>query len=291
MTAEYRAGGTDLMERRASGRSTGPLIDLYDRDLRSIERTPDGGFRVGAMVTVDALATDPALTTAYPALALTAGALATPQIRRAATLGGVLLQRTRCRYYRSEHYECLKTGGTGCPARGNPGERAVVLDVGPCVAPHPSSVALALLAYDAVAEIEDREPRKVADLYGDGARDHLLGDGELLTAITLPPPAEGEKAGYKRAIGRASAEWPLAEAVAHLTVGDGVVVRAGVAVGGVAAVPLRLPDVERALVGQPPSQELFARAARLGWTPAFPETAYKIPLTETLIADVLAQAL
>ncbi len=203
----------------------------------------------------------------------------------------MLLQRTRCRYYRNEHYECLKTGGTGCPARGNPGERAVVLDVGPCVAPHPSSVALAMLVYDAVAEIEDREPRKVADLYGDGARDHLLDPRELLTAIVLPPPVEGEKAGYKRAISRASAEWPLAEAVAHLTVEDGVVVRAGVAVGGVAAVPLRLPDVERALTGQAPSEELFARAARVGWTPAFPETAYKIRLTETLIADVLDSGL
>ncbi|WP_034384807.1 FAD binding domain-containing protein [Herbidospora cretacea] len=287
---EYRAGGTDLMERRASGRSTGPIVDLRDRGLRSIETTGEGGFRIGAMVTVDTLATDPALTAAYPALALTAGALATPQIRRAATLGGVLLQRTRCRYYRNEHYACLKTGGEGCPARGNPGERAVVLDVGPCVAPHPSSVAMALLTYDAVAEIEDRDGRPVADLYGDGARDHLLDASDLLTAVTLPPPADGERAGYKRATGRASAEWPLAEAVAHLTVRDGVIVRAGVAVGGVAAVPLRLPGVEAALTGHAPSEELFARAARLDWTPAFPETAYKIPLTATLIADVLAQA-
>ncbi|GAB1823431.1 FAD binding domain-containing protein [Herbidospora sp. RD11066] len=286
MTSEYRAGGTDLMERRASGRSKGPLIDLYDQGLRSIDRTPDGGFRIGAMVTVDTLATDPALTKAYPALALTAGALATPQIRRAATLGGVLLQKTRCRYYRNEHYECLKTGGTGCPARDNPGERAVVLDLGPCVAPHPSSVALAMLIYDAVAEIRDGAPRKVADLYGDGARDHLLDDGELLTAITLPPPVENEKAGYKRAISRASAEWPLVEAVAHLTVEDGVVVRAGVAVGGVAAVPLRLPDIEAALVGGPPSF-----GGQVAWSAAFPETAYKIPLTNTLIRDVLTQAL
>ncbi|WP_066374210.1 FAD binding domain-containing protein [Herbidospora mongoliensis] len=289
MTAEYRAGGTDLMERRASGRSTGHIIDLYDQGLRSIEPTPDGGFRIGAMVTVDTLATDPVLAKAYPALSKTAGSLATPQIRRAATVGGVLLQKTRCRYYRNEHYECLKTGGTGCPARDNPGERAVVLDVGPCVAPHPSSVALAMLIYDAVAEVDRSPSRRVADLYSDGARDHLLEDGELLTAITLPPPVEGERAGYKRAISRASAEWPLAEAVAHLTVRDGVIIRAGVAVGGVAAVPLRLAGVEQALTGQPPSEELFTRS--LDWTAAFPETAYKIPLAETLIRDVLTQAL
>ncbi|NRQ31725.1 oxidoreductase [Nonomuraea sp. NN258] len=299
---EFRAGGTDLMERRRSGRSAGPLTDVpHLPGLREITWLPDGGVRLGALVTVDTLATDPALAAAYPALSATAAALATPQIRRVATLGGALLQRTRCRFYRNEHFSCFKSGGTGCPARERPYELSVCVDLGPCVAPHPSSVGMALLTYETEAETTDGagdadgRSRGVAELYGDGSdpsRDHLLAPGELLTAIRLGPPSAGERAAYRRATSRAAAEWPLAEAVARLTVEDGVITSAGVGAGGVAAIPLRLPDVERALIGRPPEPGTFEQATRpvAEWVSPFAETRHKPAILRTLLMDVLAAA-
>lgn len=290
---ELRAGGTDVMARLRTGRSTGPYVDLRDAGaLRGVTWRPDGSARVGAMTTVAELAADPRLRAAYPALTMTAGGLATPQIRAAATLGGNLLQRNRCWYYRNPHTSCFQTGGDGCPAREGVHLYSVVIDTSPCVAPHPSSIAVALLAYGAEVEVHGMAPRPVAALYGDGSdpsRDHLLQDGELLTAVGLPAPAPGERAAYHRAIIRAEAEWPLVEAVAAVTL-DGPVVRtAAVAVGGVSRTPLRLPGVDALLVGRPASRatvEAAADAATRSATP-LPGTGYKVPLLRGTVLEVL----
>jgi hypothetical protein len=127
---EFRAGGTDVSERRRSGRSPGPIVDLTGLPgLTQITPTPDGGVRIGALVTVEQIARE---LTRYPALAITAGALATPEIRAAATMGGILLQRSRCTYYRNPAFTCFKSGGTGCPARAGHSLHAVADDRGPC---------------------------------------------------------------------------------------------------------------------------------------------------------------
>ncbi len=293
---EIRAGGTDLTERRRSGVSTGPVRDIGRRaDLAGIEWRADGSAAVGALVTVARLAADPAIRAAYPGLAAAAGGLATPQIRRVATLGGNLLQRNRCWYYRHPDTTCLKKGGTSCPAREGNHLYGVAFDLGPCVAPHPSTLAAALLAYDAVVTTDRRAALLVSEVLGngrDGTRDHLLEPGELLTAVRLPAPASGERAAYHRAISRASAEWPLVEAVARLVVVGGEVAAAAVAVGGVAPVPLRLPEVEAALLGGPANAARVAAASALatwGVSP-LPMTAYKVPLLVGTVRDVLERA-
>ena len=285
-----RAGGTDLMART----SRQPYVDLAGvPDLAGIHLEVDGSVRVGATTTIAAIADG--LRPTHPALALTAAALATRQIRAVGTLGGNLLQRNRCWYYRHPEFTCYQKGGDCCPARSGNHLYSAVIDQGPCVAPHPSSMAMALLAYDATVEIHGRSPLGVGDLYGDGSdptRDHLLAEGSVLTAVRLPPPLAGERAGYHRAISRFEAEWPLVEAVARMVVSEGAISFAAVAVGGVARTPLRLPEVEAALVRATPSAEtLRAAAARAAQRCSpLPQTGYKVALMTGTILEVLEKA-
>jgi xanthine dehydrogenase YagS FAD-binding subunit len=295
--SELRAGGTDVMARAKIGRAPGPFVDLaVEPGLRGIHWQADGSARIGALTTVAEVAADPRLRSGYPGLAQTAGGLATPQVRAAGTIGGNLLQRNRCWYYRNPRFTCYQTGGDGCPARDGLHLYSVVVDQSPCVAPHPSSTAVALLAYDARVEVRGRGSVAVADLYGDGSdptRDHLLGPDEVLEAVELPAPAPGERAAYHRAIARAEGEWPLVEAVARLVVDDaGTVTDVAVAAGGVARVPLRLSEVEGALSGAKLTWEaLDEAAARVTQrcTP-LPQTGYKVALFRDTVLEVLERA-
>jgi len=294
---EYRAGGTDLQQRLRSGVSSGPPVDLTGLGgLDGIEWDEEGAARIGALVSIARLAAKSRLSESYPGLARAAAALATPQVRSAGTLGGNLLQRNRCWYYRHPDIDCLKKGGSDCPARVGNHLLHVCFDLGPCVAPHPSTMGMALLAYDAEVEIAGAVTRSVAELYGDGSdgrRDHQLGEHELLTAVRMPRPLDGERAAYFRAISRAQAEWPLVEAVVRLAVADGRITFARVAVGGVAPVPRRLERVEGVLAGEPATPELLERAASLaaeGSNP-LPMTGYKVALLNGTVREALERAL
>jgi xanthine dehydrogenase YagS FAD-binding subunit len=295
-TGEYRAGGTDLQQRLRSGVSTGPVVDLGGiPGLDGVEWDEAGRARIGALVPVAALATDPGLVAAYPGLTGAAGALATPQIRAAGTLGGNLLQRNRCWYFRHPATSCFKKGGDACPARGGNHLYGVCFDLGPCVAAHPSTLGTALTAYEAEIEVAGAGTRVVAALYGDGSdgrRDHQLGQHEVLTAVLMPAPLEGERAAYFRVTGRALGEWPLVEAVVRLSMAEGRIGFAGVAVGGVAPVPLRLERVEEALIGQPAGGETFERAASLAAQGARPlrMTGYKVRLLPPTVRQALELA-
>ncbi|MCG5215299.1 FAD binding domain-containing protein [Streptosporangium soli] len=282
----FRAGGTDLMSRAPGG----PYVDLHGvPELGGITWRPDGSAVIGALTTVADLARDVRLRAAYPALALTAAGLATPQIREAGTLGGNLLQRNRCAYYRSPAFSCHQDGGDSCPARDGLTLYATVVDSGPCVAPHPSSLAMTLLGYDATAEVYGRGELEVAGLYDDDpTRDHRLARGEILVSVRMPPPTPGERAAYHRAIARSEAEWPLVEAAARLVVADDAIVFAAVTVGGVARTPLRLPEVESALL----AGESLAEAAGRAEARCAPQaqTGYKVALLTGTILHVLEAA-
>lgn len=300
-----RAGGTDLTACLETGViAPGPMVDLLGvTGLDEVDWRTDGSARVGAMTTVAALGSDPELSRAYPALAATARALATPQIRGRGTLGGNLLQRNRCAYLRNPAFTCFQTGGDSCPAREGDHLRGVVMDQGPCVAPHPSTLAVALLTYDASAHLATGPASEVsvADLYEgtDPTRDHTLERGTLLTAVSLPVPAPGERSAYRRATGRSRAEWPLVEVVVRLECADegrGPVERAAVAAGAVARTPLRLPEVERALVGVAPGADLPDRVdgaltALADRCSPLPATGYKVPLLQGTLRDAIETAL
>ena len=296
-SAEYRAGGTDLQQRLRSGVATGPVVDLARLPgIDGIEWDDEGRARIGALVPMAALASDPRLAAGYPGLAAAAGAAATPQIRAVGTLGGNLLQRNRCWYFRHPATSCFKKGGDDCPAREGNHLYGVAFDLGPCVAPHPSTLGMALLAYEAEAEVAGGDRRPVAALYGDGSdgrRYHQLGPAEILSAVRMRPPLAGEQAAYFRSIGRALAEWPLVEAIVRLGVADEEITFARVAVGGVAPIPLRLEHVEAALVGRPAGEGTFGHAASLAAQGArpLPMTRYKVDLLPPPVHETLARAL
>jgi xanthine dehydrogenase YagS FAD-binding subunit len=296
-TGEYRAGGTDLQQRLRSGVSSGPPVDLLELPgLDRVEWDERGAARIGALVPIAALAGDSRLAAAYPGLSEAAGALATPQIRAAGTLGGNLLQRNRCWYYRHPDISCLKKGGEDCPARTGNHLHGVCFDLGPCVAPHPSTLGMALLAYGAEVEIAGEGSRQVAALYGDGSdgrRDHQLSGHEILAEVLMPPPLDRERGAYFRATSRALAEWPLVEAVVRLVVTRETIEFARVAVGGVAPVPLRREGVEEALTDRPASADALEQAATLaasGATP-LPMTRYKLDLLTGTVRETLERAL
>jgi xanthine dehydrogenase YagS FAD-binding subunit len=290
---EFRAAGTDLSERRRSGVSRGPLIDLAaSPDTAGLEWGADGSLRIGAFTTIATIAADARIAQSYPGLAASAAGLATPQIRHLATLGGNLAQRSRCWYYRNPHIACLKKGGTDCPARAGNHLYGVAFDLGPCVAPHPSTMAMALYAYDATIMTDRRQGVMIADVFGDGSdgsADHALSAGEMIRGIALPPPLPRERALYKRAISRTHAEWPLVELCARAVVSGGKFEFVRLAAGGIAPVPLRLAGAEAALQGAATNTATIADAARLAVAGArpLPMTGYKLDLLSGLVQDLM----
>jgi xanthine dehydrogenase YagS FAD-binding subunit len=290
---EICAGGTDLSERRRSGVSQGAIVDLQPtRAMTEIVWNVSGAVSLGAAVTIEAVAADPVIGRAYPGLSAAAGGLATPQIRAVATVGGNIAQRSRCWYFRNPHFSCLKKHGSACPARTGNHRYGVVFDLGPCVAPHPSTLGAALIAYEARVTTDRRTDLPMALFFGDGSdgsADNSLADGERILSIDLLQPVAGERAVYRRAISRTHAEWPLAEAVIRIVPEGERIAFARVGIGGVAPVPLRLTEVEDVLLRRRFDETCIAAAsstAGQGATP-LPMTRFKVALLEGLIADLL----
>ncbi len=299
---ELRAGGTDLMERRLRGVSTGPVVDLRDLpDRDAVAETPEGGLSVGGGVTIQALADHPRVRAGYPGLGQAAAELATPEIRRRATVAGNLTQRTRCWYYRNPDFSCAKNGGEGCPARDGAHSRHASHDAGGvCIAPHPSTLAVALIAHGARVVVRGRDGVElvltVAELLGDGrdpSEDHTLSPGSFVVSVELPAPLSRAGGAYVRAAERARAEWALVEASAQVQLAsDGTVSAVQVVVGGVTNRPRVVPAVSALLVGQARTPALFAEAARrsVPELPMLPESAWKADLIAPVVQDALEAA-
>jgi xanthine dehydrogenase YagS FAD-binding subunit len=291
--AEFRAAGTDLSERRRSGVSRGPLVDLMrPSGIPDITWDASGAARISAFTSIAAMATDRQLSAAYPGLAAAAAGLATPQIRHVATLGGNLAQRSRCWYYRDPHIDCLKKGGAVCPAREGNHLYGVAFDLGPCVAPHPSTLAAALMAYDATVTTNLRPRLSIAQLLGDGTNggaDHELKAGEIIESIELGIPVANERALYRRAISRSYAEWPLVEVVVRAVIADGAFKLVRIVSGAIAPVPLRLLAAESAAQGSAVNAATIANAVAQSTTGARPlaMTTYKLDLLRGLVQDLL----
>lgn len=264
---EVRAGGTDLVDRQRRGVAAADCEDL--RDVPGLDGLTEG--RVGARVTVATLAADASVRAGWPALAAAAGALATPQIRAVATVGGNLVQRWRCAWYRDPGVRCLRRGGEGCPARDGDRQLFAVQDA-PCIAVHPSTLACALLLYEGGVEQGGEVRPFEAWLAAPGTA--------LITHLVLPAPAAGERGVYRRAIHRARAEWPLVEVAARRV--DG---RVWLAAGGLADRPLRLAGVEAAWAAGQASPWAAAGAG----LEAHPDTAFKLELLRRLTRVVLEE--
>jgi xanthine dehydrogenase YagS FAD-binding subunit len=291
--AEFRAAGTDLSERRRSGVSRGPLVDLVrPSGTPDIAWDASGAARISAFASIATIAADAKLGAAYPGLTAAAAGLATPQVRHVATLGGNLAQRSRCWYYRDPQIDCLKKGGSACPAREGNHLYGVAFDLGPCVAPHPSTIAAALMAYGATVTTSSRQRLAIEQLLGTGTNgraDNALGSGEVIESIELGAPVENERALYRRAISRSYAEWPLVEVVVRAVVADGTFKFVRIVSGAIAPVPLRLVAAESAAQGAAANATTIAKAVAQTTLGAKPlaMTGYKLDLLRGLVRDLL----
>jgi xanthine dehydrogenase YagS FAD-binding subunit len=301
----YRAGGIDLLDHLKEGLADpSQLVELRavagdeGRAMRGIAKS-DGGWKIGALVTLGQLAGFQDLPRAYAALPSAAGEAATPGIRNAATVGGNLLQRPRCWYYRHSDMLCLKKGGGECLALTGDNRFNAILGGGPSFIVHPSSVATPLVALQAKVTIVGEAGARtigIEELFApptvDPKREHTLAPGEVLVNVELPPELPGQRSAYRFAKEKQSHDWPLGEAAVRLSVDDGKLHDVRVALGHVAPIPWRSPEAEKVLEGQAPTADLFEQAAEaaLGRAKPLARNAYKIPLTKGLLRQALHAA-
>jgi xanthine dehydrogenase YagS FAD-binding subunit len=302
----FRAGGVDLLDRMKEGiEAPGELVELQaisgepGRAMRGISQADDGSWRIGSLVTLGQLATFDDLPDALAAVRQSAGQAATPGIRNAATLGGNLLQRPRCWYYRHAELDCMKKGGTLCLAVSGDNRYHAIFAGGPSYIVHPSSLAPALLALDAQAVVwssGQAQTMPLAELFAlptvDPEREHTLGPADVLLEIRLPEPTAGQRSSYVATREKQSHDWPLVEAAVRCSIVDGKLRDVRVALGQVAPIPWRALQAERALEGQVPGADIFARAAEAETAKAVPleHNGYKIPLVRGLLRHALHEA-
>lgn len=302
----YLAGGTNLLD-LMKGAITSPerIVDISRLpELNRIERLDDGGLRIGALVRNADLAHDAAFAKAYPAVAEALLSGASAQLRNAATVGGNLLQRTRCSYFYDTASACNKREpGAGCDALGGENRLHAVLGWSDaCIATHPSDFCVPLVALDAVVEIEGKKGRRHVTLEefhrlpGETPQwENALEPGDLIVAVRLPAEAAAfaANARYLKVRERTSYAFAVVSAAAALVVDGGKIRAARLALGGVAAKPWRARSAEAVLLGADANAATFASAADAALADASPsgDNAFKIELARRIVVRALKSAL
>jgi xanthine dehydrogenase YagS FAD-binding subunit len=298
--AVFLGGGTNLVDHMKLGvASPDLLVDVSRLPLDAVELLPDGGARIGCAVRNSDLAAAPVIRERYPMLSQALLSGASGQLRNLATTGGNLLQRTRCVYFQDVTTPCNKREpGSGCSAlEGFNRDHAILGASDQCVATHPSDLAVALVALDALVRTQGPDGERtipVAELHrlpGDQPnRDTVLGHGELITAVDIPPLDFAGNSRYRKVRDRASYAFALVSVAAALEVVDGHVRDARIALGGVAHKPWRATRIEDALRGSPANLQSFRGAAEAELADArpLPGNAFKIPLARNVIVATLA---
>ncbi|MBX5461801.1 MAG: xanthine dehydrogenase family protein subunit M [Steroidobacteraceae bacterium] len=294
----YVAGGTTLVDLMREGVETPErLVDINALPLHEIRLRPDH-LEIGALARMAQVAANADVMRLYPAISQALLLSASAQLRNMASMGGNLLQRTRCPYFRDVTSACNKREpGSGCPARDGVNRLHAILGTSEhCVATHASDVAVALVALDASVRIASPEGERRIPLEqfyrvpGDTPHiEHVLRPGELIVAIEVPAGPHTEQSTYVKVRDRQSYEFAVTSAAVALAVDDGRILDARVAAGGVATVPWRMRHVEAALIGQPLSASTFRAAARLSVEGAVPLTfnAFKIELLPRTLVRAL----
>jgi xanthine dehydrogenase YagS FAD-binding subunit len=298
--AKFLAGGTNLVDLiRADVEHPGTLIDITHLPLTEVEELPTGGLRIGALAKNSHTAANPLIRTRYPVLTQAILAGASGQLRNMATIGGNLLQRTRCHYFYDTAAPCNKrTPGEGCAAlSGGHTRNHAVLGTSPhCVATHPSDLCVALAALDAVVETQSTEGKRripIRDFHKPPGEtpnvETALTDGELITAIELPPRSAAGNSKYRKVRDRASYAFALVSVAAALEVEGGRVANVHLALGGVATHPWRAHTAETLLKGAPATESTFREAAEaeLSAATTHPDNAFKPPLAIRTLTTTL----
>ena len=306
--AKFIAGGTTLVDlMKLSVETPKTLVDINLLPLDKIEKLPDGGIRIGAMVRNSDLAWNQDVQKSYAVLSQAILSGASPQIRNMATTGGNLLQRTRCAYFREPTagtpggYGCNKRiPGTGCAAMDGFNRTHAILGTSDhCIATHPSDMCVAMAALEAVIHVEGPKGKRTIPF----AEFHKLPDdtphienalepGELVTYVDLPKPVEGAHSVYLKLRDRASYEFALASAAVVVRVESGHIRYARVAMGGVGTRPWRSHEAEAALIGKAANPATFQAAAAAALAKAKPRTdnAFKVELAKRCLVRSLKTA-
>jgi CO/xanthine dehydrogenase FAD-binding subunit len=298
--AQYVAGGTTQVDLMLKDGVLEPdrLVDITRLPLRGITRDGDI-LRVGATATMEELAADVTVAERLPLVRDALLASASTQLRNMATIGGNILQRTRCRYFRDPAVAaCNKRApGSGCAAISGVARMHAILGASEqCIALHASDLCVPLVALDAVVHIQGADAQRgvpLTEFYTVPADrpyvENVLGHGELLTAIDIPLLPPGTRSGYLKVRDRASYEFALASAAVALAIDDGVIAQARVALGGVGTIPWRAPEAEAVLRGAPVGARLFRAAADAAVHDPFtvPGTAFKVELAKRTLVRTL----
>jgi len=294
--AVIKAGGIDLLDLMKEGLiAPKRLVSLHRIDgLNTIVEERDGTLRIGAMVTVAKIAEHALIRKRYAALANAAEQSASPQIRYIATIGGNLLQRPRCWYFRSAQYHCTRKGGEVCFAFAGENQYHAIFDHQDCAIVHPSTAATALVALDARVELQSAGGKKrevrLEDFFllpkTDPHRENDLRPGEILTSILLPPAVPAARSIYLKQGEKDTFDWPIADVAIRLELGKGgVCQKASIVLGAAAPVPHRAREAEAAIIGERISEEAAKAAGRAALAGAAPlaKNTYKLPIFETLV--------
>jgi xanthine dehydrogenase YagS FAD-binding subunit len=295
----FLAGGTTAVDLvRQNVLRPGLLLDINDLPLSGVEDLPDGGLRIGALARMSDVAGTPAVRERFPVIAQALLLGASAQLRNMASMGGNLCQRVRCSYFRDPASPCNKRDpGTGCAAlEGFNRGHAILGTSDKCIATHPSDVAVALVALDAVVHTRGPAGERaigIDDFFllpGDTPeREHPLEHGELITAIEVPATPVARRSVYLKFRDRESYEFALASVAAAVRIEDGAVAQVRLALGGVGTKPWRARRAEASLLGQPATGASFAEAARQELASARPRplNSFKVELAQRAIVRAL----
>jgi xanthine dehydrogenase YagS FAD-binding subunit len=297
--AQLLAGGQDLLtEMKEHLAEPEVLVNLKGiAGLDRIEVDASGALAIGALATLAALEEHAAVREKFPVLAEAARSIASPQIRSFGTVGGNLCQRPRCWYYRSEHAKCIKKGGSECFSYSGLNKYNAILGGGPSYIVHPSDLAPALVALDAEVRVRGPAGERALPLErfftlpaeGRVVRENVLADDEILVSVKVPALPAGTRSTYLKFKERGSFDFALASVALALTFQGAEVSRARLVLGGVAPIPWRSPDAEKALVGRAMDESSWKAAAEAALLEADPleHNAYKVPLAKGLIRRAL----
>ena len=292
------AGGTDLLTlMKADITAPAQLVDI-----KRVGELPSGitetanGVTLGALSTLAEIERSDLLHTRYPLLCEAAAQAATPQLRNMATLGGNLLQRPRCWYFRNHRFACWLKGGDDCPAHTGENQHHALFGGGPCYAVHPSDLAAALLALDASVRLRGPKGERVVALTdfftlptADRRRETTIDADELLLAVELPPLPAGTRTTYVKAMDRKVWAFALVGVAAVVQITNHTVADARLVLSGVAPVPWRVTTAEQALIGHAVTALPLAQVADLALYAAEPlrHNQYKVPLAHNLVYQAL----
>lgn len=296
--AAYIAGGTTLLDlMKIHVMTPARLIDINPLPLAKIE-SDRAGLKIGALARMSDVADDKAVREGFPVIREALLESASPQLRNMATIGGNLLQRVRCAYFRDTAWPCNKrVPGSGCPAKDGDNRMHAILGTSDsCIATHPSDLAVALVGLDAVVRLQGKETRSVPlrefhPLPGDTPHvENVLKPGELIVAVEVPASPLAAKSHYLKVRDRASYEFALVSVAAALLVEGGKVKDARVALGGVGTKPWRSPEAEAALKGEPANEKTYRAAADAALKAAAPRehNKFKVELAKRAIVRALS---